>query len=198
MNCLSFYIDKFIYSQKEEALDLSFIPANTRRRLNIFDKHVLYLVNKCLDDKTENIILSSRYGEFDRLVNLISQYKEYNEVSPIMFSASVHNYPLGQFSILTKRTIPTLSVAAGEDSFINGLVTAAASPQNNIIYCYTDDTEDIITGICFNMQSSGNGNKYSLRKAKPPRNKTNLGEITEFFEGKKNFIQSGNFIIERM
>jgi hypothetical protein len=40
MNNLSFSVEKFIYTKKEEDLDLTFIPANTRRRLNTFNKHV--------------------------------------------------------------------------------------------------------------------------------------------------------------
>ncbi len=198
MNSFSFYIDKFLYTKKENTPDISFIPANARRRLNIFDKHIIYLINHCLEDSTENIILSSRYGEFERLINLIDQYKEQNEVSPMMFSASVHNYPLGQVSLLTKKTIPTVSVAAGEDSFINGLVTAVVSPQNNIVYCYADDTENKITGICFNIKKSGGNNKYSLKRIGYERSNIGLEEITKFFEGENNSIRAGNFIIERV
>ena len=71
MNSFCFNVEKFIYTQKDSELDLSFISANTRRRLNMFDKHVLYLINSCLDSNIENIILSSQFGEFDILLKLI-------------------------------------------------------------------------------------------------------------------------------
>ena len=196
MNSLSFYIDKFIYTSKDEELDLSFIPSNIRRRLNTFDRHVLYLLNHSLEDGTENIVLASRYGEFDRLVKLIAQYKEDNEVSPMMFSASVHNYPLGQLSILKKRTIPTVSTAAGEETFISGLITAITSGHNNVIYCYADDAEEGIFGMSFCIKTAGK-EKYILKEEKFKDSNICINDLVKLFDKKCFSIKCSGFIIER-
>ncbi len=182
MNSLSFNVEKFVFTKKEQELDLSFIPANTRRRLNLFDKHVLYLINECLDDGVENIVLSSRYGEFDRLLRLIEQAQETNEVSPMAFSASVHNYSLGQFSLLKQNTIPTISISAGEDSFYAGFVTAASMNEKKNVYCYADNSDDEIFGMCFMLNLQGNDFKL---KSKEIKSLLNINSVVDFFENEK-------------
>ena len=197
MNSLSFNIDRFIFTTKSQELDLSFIPANTRRRLNSFDKHVLYMLNHCIEETVENIVLSSQYGEFERLISLIEQYNEFNEVSPMIFSASVHNYPLGQFSLLKQKTFPTISVSAGTDSFISGLITAITEPQKNVVYCYADNTEQENFGICFNIKNN-NPKNYILRNTNLKHTEFSLKETINLFNGKTNSIQIQNFNIERV
>ena len=176
---------------------MSFVPANTRRKLNTFDRHVIYLLNSCADEDCENIILSSRYGEYKRLFQLLDLRKEYNESSPMMFSASVHNYILGHFTMLKQKTIPTLAVSAGELSFINGLVTAVTSPQQNLVYCYADDTEDDIAGMCFKISKTGSKeNGYMLKSLKNGQNFDSLKAV-EFFGGKGKRLELKGFCIER-
>lgn len=182
MNSLSFNVEKFVFTKKEQELDLSFIPANTRRRLNLFDKHVLYLINECLDDDVENIVLSSRYGEFDRLLRLIEQAQEANEVSPMAFSASVHNYSLGQISLLKQNTIPTISISAGEDSFYAGFVTALSMNKKKIVYCYADNSDEEIFGTCFMLNLQGDDFKLKLNEIK---SLSNINSVIDFFENKK-------------
>ena len=191
-------MEKFVYSKREDNLDLSFIPANTRRRLNTFDRHVIFMLNSCFDENCGNIILSSRYGEFRRLFELVDQHNEFNESSPMMFSSSVHNHILGQFTMLKQRTIPTLAVSAGEESFINGLVTAVTSPQKSVIYCYADDVENDILGMGFRIAKTGiEENKYLLKKSENGKN-FDLNDAVKFFEGKSGNLSLNNFCIERV
>lgn len=197
MNNLRFYIDKFVYSKRESSPDLSFISANIRRKLNTFDKHVIYMLNSCFDSDCENIVLSSRYGEFRRLFQLTDQHSKLNESSPMMFSASVHNYILGQFTMLKQNTIPTLAVSAGEESFINGFVTAITAPYNRIIYCYADDIESNILGMCFRINKTGaKENQYILKHCKNG-NIFEPGDVIKFFENKEDKLCLNNFCIER-
>ncbi len=194
MNSFCFNVEKFIYTQKDSELDLSFIPANTRRRLNMFDKHVIYLINSCLDSSIENIILSSQFGEFDRLLKLIEQYKEINEVSPTAFSSSVHNYALGQVSILNQITIPTVSIAGGRNSFEAGLITSLTDTKKNIIYCYADNSDKEIVGLALKIKN--NRPEFRLNKIKNNEN-FSLSEIVKFFNKENNKINLTNFTIER-
>ena len=194
MNSFCFNVEKFIYTQKDSELDLSFISANTRRRLNMFDKHVLYLINSCLDSNIENIILSSQFGEFDRLLKLIEQYKDTNEVSPTTFSSSVHNYALGQVSLLNQITIPTVSIAGGRNSFEAGLVTSLTDSKKNIIYCYADNSDNEIIGLALKIKN--NQPEYRLNKIKNNES-ISLCEIVKFFNKENNKINLNNFTIER-
>ena len=197
MNSCSFYVEKFIYTKKDDKLDLSFIPANIRRRLSPLDKHILYMVNKFLDAGTGNIVLSSRYGEFKRLLSLIAQHEELNESSPMMFSASVHNYILGQFTMLKQTNIPTLAVSAGEMSFISGFVTAVTSPQDNVIYCFADDFENDIIGVCLKIRKNISGkSSYIINKAENTSDFV-ISDVIEFFENQKSRIELNGFSIER-
>lgn len=195
MNSFSFNVEKFIYTQKDSELDLSFIPANTRRRLNLFDKHVLYLINNCLMLDVENIILSSQFGEFDRLIKLIEQYKDMNEVSPMAFSSSIHNYALGQFSLLKQITIPTVSIAGGANSFETGLITSITDSKKNVIYCYADNKDNDIVGVAFKIKN--NEKDYVINKTNC-LNISPLKDIVDFFSKKKSEINLTNYSIKRM
>ena len=198
MNSIRFYIEKFTYSKHEDVLDLSFLPANTRRKLNTFDKHVISMLNSCFKPVCENIILSSRYGEFRRLFQLVDQHTELNESSPMMFSASVHNYILGQFTMLKQSNIPTLAISAGNESFINGLITAVTSPQKDIIYCYADDIENDILGMCFSISKTGSKeNQYMIKNTENDKD-FDINETVNFFEGKSDELCVNNFCIERV
>lgn len=194
MNSFSFNVEKFVYTQKDTELDLSFIPANIRRKLNIFDKHVLYLINNCFTQDVENIILSSQFGEFDRLLKLIEQYEEFNEVSPMVFSSSVHNYALGQFSLLNKVTIPTVSIAGGVDSFEAGFISTIADSKKNVIYTYVDNLEGNIAGLGFRINNNQKG--FVVKKCVKTKPES-LEDAVKFFNNEKELFKFSNYTIGR-
>ena len=194
MNNICFNVEKFVYTKNDTELDLSFIPANTRRRLNQFDKHVLYLINSCLTPDIENIILSSQFGEFDRLLKLIEQYKSMNEVSPTAFSSSVHNFALGQFSLLKQITIPTVSIAGGKNSFEAGLITSIADTKKNVIYCYADNRENEIIGLALRIKN--NEKNFVINKSNNKKS-IDLNDVIKFFNNETNKIDLSDFTIER-
>ena len=192
MNDLTFYTDKFIFTLCNQELDLSFIPPNTRRRLNLLDKHTLYSINFCMSEKIENIVFSSQYGGFDRMFKIIGQYQEMNEVSPITFSASVHNYCCGQYTLLTKKNIPTLALAGRENSFIDGLISAISLNQP-LVYCFADYFGDIKT-ICFSILPEKTPYKYTIKKC--GKGETDFQKVIDLFSGEIKSVQVGEYLIE--
>ena len=92
-----FYIKDYKYIENGE-IDISFLPMMIRRRLSSIDKYAIYTLSAFKDCKIDEIVYSSRYGELERLFKIIDQYIEDNEVSPNLFSSSVHNYLVGLFS----------------------------------------------------------------------------------------------------
>ena len=192
MNDLTFYTDKFIFTLCNQELNLEFIPPNTRRRLNLLDKHTLYAINYCMSEEIQNIVFSSQYGGFDRMLKIIGQYKETNEVSPIAFSASVHNYCCGQYTLLTKKSIPTLALAGRENSFIDGLISAVSLNQP-LIYCFADYFGDIKT-ICFSISPKKTSNKFVIKKC--GKGEIDFQKVIDLFSHKIKSVQVGEYLIE--
>ncbi|HHR6130427.1 TPA: beta-ketoacyl synthase chain length factor [Providencia alcalifaciens] len=67
------------------------------------------------------IVFSSRHGELERNQRILSELATQTPVSPTNFTMSVHNSAVGTLSIITKTTIPTSAISAGQDSFQQGL-----------------------------------------------------------------------------
>lgn len=153
---ITFYIEKFsvwyegLDEQGREGetkpVDLSFLPAMTRRRLGDLEKLALFTAYKCFDNNTSNInknlqvVFASRYGELSRSIDLMREYYELGEVSPTKFSMSVHNASVAIFSLLNKLTENYTSIAAMENTFSAGLLEAVLLAQKaDTLYICADE-----------------------------------------------------------
>ncbi len=194
MNDLTFYIDKFIFTLKTQEPDLSFVPSNLRRRFNSEDKHTVFSINHCMRENVKEIVFASQYGCFDRLIKLTEQYKEMKEVSPTLFSTSVHNTSVGQYTLLTKKTIPSIAISGGDETFIQGLITAITT-KKTVVYCFSDFFGEIKT-IAFSISSTPTKNKYILRKNDRVNGSNDLKEVIDLFSGKIKKAESGGYEIE--
>ncbi len=135
MNIESVFVKDFYYTREA---DTSFLPPLIRRKLGNLDKFAISAMENIYSDKIEEIVFASKAGEVDRLNKIISQYKEMNEVSPAQFSASVHNYPVGFFTLYKKINIPYFALAASEETFKNGLIEASISGHDNVMFVYAE------------------------------------------------------------
>ena len=132
-----FYIEQISFCTQIDS-KLDFIPMLLRRKLSKLDKLALSSIEKVYDNNIEEFVFSSQYGEWERLFSIIEQYTESNEVSPISFSASVHNYLAGIISLVKHSTIPYYSISAGENSLSSGLIKSIIS-KKRVLYCYADN-----------------------------------------------------------
>lgn len=141
MNKLEFRIKKFSYSTGEN-LDLSSIPMNMRRKLSPVGKIAMSTMLDCYGENSDDIklVYVSRYGELERVVKLIKQEHEENEISPIGFSFSVHNSTVGLFSLLKKIYSSYNSIAGGEESFSVGLLDAIMNREKTL-FCYAESVD---------------------------------------------------------
>ncbi len=136
-----FYIEQISFcSQIDSKLD--FIPMLLRRKLSKLDKLALSTIGKVYDDNIKEFVFSSQYGEWERLFSIIEQYTESNEVSPIAFSASVHNYLAGIISLVKHSTSPYYAISAGKNSLSSGLIKSMIS-KKRVLYCYADNFEKV-------------------------------------------------------
>ena len=119
--------------------DVTFLPSLMRRKLSSLDKIALTVMEKVYIPEVQEIVFASQKGEVDRLNKIIEQYKESEEVSPAQFSASVHNYPVGFFTLYKKINIPYFALAAGDKTFKNAFIEAAISKYENVMFVYAEN-----------------------------------------------------------
>lgn len=81
--------------------------------LSLFSKH-----------QVDTAIFTSRHGELERTGRILHALAEDDAISPTEFSMSVHNTAAGWLTIISKNPLPVTSLAAGMDSFQQGLLEA--------------------------------------------------------------------------
>ena len=139
MNSLEFYIKKISCSTGEN-IDLSQIPMMMRRKLSPVGKIALSTILQCYDGQDVKLVYASRYGELERVIKLIKQEHEDNEISPTGFSFSVHNSTIGLFSLINNMHSSYNSIAAGEESFSAGLLDAVMNKEKTL-FCYAESVD---------------------------------------------------------
>lgn len=75
-------------------------------------------------------VFVSRHGELQRNFSILQALATHTEVSPTDFTMSVHNAAGGIASIQAKKQLPVSSVAAGAESFMQGLTEASLFLQS--------------------------------------------------------------------
>lgn len=125
------------------------IPANLRRRMSLASKMAVQVaLSLASDNKVDYAIFVSRHGELQRTYQLINEVLSGAEASPIAFSQSVHNTAAGLFTIAAQNPLPITSLAAGKDSFCQGIMEASARLQmmpgvSVLLICFDEIIPDI-------------------------------------------------------
>lgn len=72
------------------------------------------------------VIFTSRHGELERNLNILTALANNQNLSPTDFAMSVHNAAVGSLTIAAKAPLVSTSIAAGIDSFQQGVIEAYA------------------------------------------------------------------------
>ncbi|PWC20033.1 beta-ketoacyl synthase [Brenneria roseae subsp. roseae] len=72
------------------------------------------------------IVFTSRHGELERNLSILKALSNNDNISPTDFAMSVHNAAVGSLTIVAKAPLVSASIAAGKDSFQQGLVEVKA------------------------------------------------------------------------
>jgi hypothetical protein len=196
--CKEFYIKNYDYIISEEGIDVSFAPMMIRRKLSLTDKLALTVMQKVLKEPIDEVIFSSQYGEIDRLVNIINQYKDENEISPIAFSSSVHNYANGVFFVINKLNCSYNAISAGEKSLSAGLISACISAKKNILFCYCDSKPTLKSVSCL-ISKEKSANSICCKISKPVKNSCDeFSSFIKFLEGKSEAFATENCSLTRI
>ncbi len=123
--------------------DVAFVERAQRRRLSPLARACFHCARRVAPDDGARLVFASRHGEAERTLAILRDLALETEVSPTLFSMSVHNSVPGLWSILTGDRAPFCAVAAGPGSFGWGLVEALAAymadPSGPVLYVYGDD-----------------------------------------------------------
>lgn len=198
-NNIEFYVRNFEYLINPENVDLDFIPPLARRRMSIIDKAVLSVMNKCMSEDIEYIVFSSAHGQCERLFRIIEQYSSLKEVSPALFSGSVHNYSVGLFLLNSQNSIPYNAICSGGNSISAGILASLISNYNNVLFCYADYACDNLVSFALNISKIPiKYPKYSINTNKKLYLKDNFTDYINLFNKNDKSLQTDIYKIERL
>ncbi len=138
---------------------LGFIPGSLKRRCSPLTKMALSVANEAMSEVSLKgdvpTVFASRHGESSTTASLLRDLSCNMPISPMDFSLSVHNTASGIHSISHKAEGPSSAIAAGDETFICGLVDAAlqlkesASPRI-LLLAYDELVPDIFGDVADN------------------------------------------------
>lgn len=104
--------------------DVRFVDRLLRRRLGRLSRMAFRVASDCIDDEEVPPlgVFCSRYGEFSRAFEMLSDLAREEPVSPATFSLSVHNTTSSLFSIMRQDTSHSTALAAGEATLEAGFL----------------------------------------------------------------------------
>jgi len=101
---------------------LTALPMMTARRLSSGSKLAVECGMSMLQKHTiEAVLYTSRHGELERNYRILEALATGQAVSPTDFALSVHNSAVGNLTIAAKQPVVSSSLAAGKDTFQQGL-----------------------------------------------------------------------------
>jgi hypothetical protein len=123
--------------------EVAFVERAQRRRLSPLARACFHCASRVRPAGDARMVFASRHGEADRTLAILRDLAAEAEVSPTLFSMSVHNSVPGLWSILNGNRAAFCAVAAGPATFGWGLVEALAAWEADrsapVLYVYGDD-----------------------------------------------------------
>ena len=119
------------------------IPPTQSRRLSLNSILAVDLALQAAEHfPPDHIVFSSRFGEYNCSIDLISSIHRGEDTSPMKFSHSVHNTALGMYAILSGYHGSGLAMSDGGSSFVSGLRSCAsylvANTDKTVMYVCSD------------------------------------------------------------
>lgn len=113
-----------------QAPRFALIPGRLRRFTSLVSQMHLEVIGEALDAAGLNpaevlSVFGSVYGELGTTVEILEAIHFKRPVSPARFAQSVHNTPSGLFSVATKNTLASMTIAGGSPLFAQALLEGA-------------------------------------------------------------------------
>lgn len=198
-NLLEFYVNKYNFSNDTDTLNLDFLPPILRRRMSTLDKIAIANLNSVYCEDIQNIIFASQYGEVERLIKLITQYSENKEVSPNLFSGSVHNYATGFFLLNKQKPITYTAISACEHTISTGLLLSVIANYDNNLFCYADTNNTQTNAMAINLTKIPTPEfvKYIIKLENNVAVNDEFDGFIKLLNGEINSLKTSIYTIER-
>lgn len=186
--------------------DLKFLPMLFARKLSLVDKAAFSTLFDCIKRNpisNPNLVFASTYGQFDKLILLTKQYMKDNEVSPSVFSTSVHNSTIGAFSLFNKITASYTSVSAGRNTISAAFCDAVLQLKetDDVLFCYADyiNGEKKSLSVLLSKKNDDKVQKFIFFNSQ--NNSFSQDEYTDilmFLENQTNIFNAKFYSVERV
>ena len=99
------------------------VPSTLKRRCSHFNKMALEVSNQSTKkNPIDYAVFCSQHGDLNQTIKLLEELCDKTPLSPTRFSQSLHNASTGLFSIINKLQENMNSLAAGENTFLVGML----------------------------------------------------------------------------
>ena len=159
---------------------LTSVPKMLKRRLSPLAKTVFCAALSCEKEvDCLPVVFSSTHGELAKSLKMMKTIEAGEEISPTLFSLSVHNAIAGLFSIAFKNKIQATVLAAGEEGMATAFIEAAGLFQEGesevLLVFYDEPLPDFFPSAPYKVSSKtcavalkltqqGTGQKISFQK----------------------------------
>lgn len=140
----------------------SHIPMMSARRMSTGSRLAVEAGLSLLEGATADMaIFTSRHGELERTYKILQCLNSQQNISPTDFAMSVHNTASGWLTITANETMPVASLAAGIDSFQQGIIEAMGMLASGAKRVLLVDFDGIMPSF-YHSQTSPIGLPYAL------------------------------------
>jgi beta-ketoacyl synthase-like protein len=165
----------------QQAELLSVIPTLLKRRLSPLARTVFCAAVQCIDPQNlVPTVFSSAHGELAKSFAMLEQIEAGEEISPTLFSLSVHNAIAGLFSIVFSNQLQSTVIAPGEEgvapAFIEGLGLLNEGARQVLLVFYDEPlapfypdqpyklTIDTTLALAVTISYKGRGQQIAMNK----------------------------------
>lgn len=132
-------------NEKTTLPDVSWVPANMRRRLSSFTKMALFAAQNAGKESPSETIFATRHGDLAKTLQQLHNLVQEEPLSPTQFALSVHNAVSGQYAIAAGNQCASTTLSAGINTFDMALIAAyarltAESRLSHVLLVVTDET----------------------------------------------------------
>ncbi len=208
-----FYLHNICLVEDESlvSLDYSFIPASFKRRMSKIEKLSLFLAKESSKNLSQNVpsVFVSRFGEWNKTIELMKEFYEDRELSPQGFSTSVHNASAGFFSIIFNNKESYTAIAGGKDSIENGILESYCMNTPNLFVFSEEETPEFYKDVAPRVKTFGFSFFISKKESDfkiVVKNTTNdcredgdvLTDMFLFLKKEKQKINFNNYFLEKI
>lgn len=120
------------------------IPANLKRRCSNISKKTLEVASQAMGDRRiDHAVFCSQHGELSCTASLLKGICHKTILSPMNFSQSVHNTAAGLFSVMHNLHQDMVTIAAGDNTFLMGmletLIWMQLNPGKTVLFVMFDE-----------------------------------------------------------